>query len=247
VVADAGYGDQPSFLDGLEARELPYLVALAGTVRLRLAEEVDQDPGDGPPPHSTGGRPRKTPTLADRVQPKAAAEILAALPEEAWVRTAWREGTKGALVKEVARVRVHRTGARGKHLATEGWLLGERPLQGHAGERKQYFAWGLDGLDLDDLIELAHVRWVVERFYQDAKGELGMDDYEGRLWTGLHRHLALVMLAHSFLTLRQSYGPQIQEGPPGTPQGDRPLSPPPARGFPPGGKKKHRRSSANRA
>jgi SRSO17 transposase len=247
VVADAGYGDQPSFLDGLEARELPYLVALAGTVRLRVAEEVDRDPGDGPPPRSTGGRPRKAPTLADRVQPKEAAEILAALPEEAWVKTAWREGTKGALVKEVTRVRVHRTAVRGKHLATVGWLIGERPLEGHGGDHKQYFAWGLDELDLDDLIELAHVRWVIERFYQDAKGQLGMDDYEGRLWTGLHRHLALVMLAHSFLTLRQSYGPQVQDGPPGKSRGDSALAPPPARGFPPGGKKKRRRSSANRS
>jgi len=140
--------------------------------RLPHATGAEQDPGDGPPPRPTGGRPRKTPKLADRVHPKAAAEILAALPEEAWVKTAWREGTKGALVKEVARV---------------------------------------------------------------------------RFWTGLHRHLALVMLAHSFLTLRQSYGPQIQEGPPMPFQGDRPRSPPPARGFPPGGKKKHRRSSANRA
>jgi len=247
VVADAGYGDQPSLLDGLEARELPYLVALAGTVHLRLAEEVAQDPGDGPLLRSTTrGRPRKAPTLADRVQPKAASEILAALPEEAWVKTAWREGTKGALVKEVARVRVHRTGLRGKHLASKGWLVGERPIQGHGGDRKQYFAWGLDALGLEDLIEVAHVRWVIERFYQDAKGELGMDDYEGRLWTGLHRHLALVMLAHSFLTLRQSYGPQIEEGPPGAKKGDGPLSPPPARGFPPGGTKKHRRPAAQR-
>lgn len=246
VVADAGYGDQPSLLDGLEARGWPYLVALAGSVHLRLAEEVDQDPGDGPPPRSTRGRPRKAPTLADRVQPREAAEILAALPEDAWVKTAWREGMKGALVKEVARVRVHRTGLRGKHLATEGWLIGERPIQGHGGDHKQYFAWGLDALGLDDLIEVAHVRWVIERFYQDAKGELGMDDYEGRLWTGLHRHLALVMLAHSFLTLRQSYGPQIEEGPPGTPQRSGPLSPPPARGFPPSGTKKYRRSPAHR-
>jgi SRSO17 transposase len=248
VVADAGYGDQPSLLDGLEARELPYLVALAGTVHLRLADEVAQDSGDRPLPRpTTRGRPRKAPTLADRVQPKEAAEILAALPDEAWVKTAWREGTKGALVKEVVRVRVHRAGPRGKHLATEGWLIGERPIEGHGGDRKQYFAWGMDALDLEALIGVAHVRWVIERFYQDAKGELGMDDYEGRLWTGLHRHLALVMLAHSYLTLRQSYGPQVREGPPGTKKGDGPLSPPPARGFPPGSKKKHRRASATRA
>ena len=53
---------------------------------------------------------------------------------------------------------------------------------------------------------LAHNRWVIERFYQDAKGELGLDDYEGRFWTGLHRHVALVMMAHSFLSIRRNHG-----------------------------------------
>ena len=52
---------------------------------------------------------------------------------------------------------------------------------------------------------LAHNRWVIERFYQDAKGELGLDDYEGRFWTGLHRHVALVMMAHSFLSIRRNH------------------------------------------
>lgn len=149
--------------------------------------------------------------------------ILAALPQEAWQRIAWREGAKGALVKEFARVRVFRTGQRGKHLDSAGWLIGERPLPGHAGDPKQYFLWGLDDSGLKDLIELVHVRWVVERFYQDAKGELGLDDYEGRLWPGLHRHLALVMLAHCFLALRQSYGPPAPE--PGAPARDFPPPP----------------------
>jgi len=81
---------------------------------------------------------------------------------------------------------------------------------------------------------LLHVRWVIERFYQDAKGELGLDDYEGRLWPGLHRHLALVMLAHCFLTLQQSYGPAL------------PQPAPLAGAFPPSGAKKHRRTEAAR-
>jgi len=92
-----------------------------------------------------------------------------------------------------------------------GWLVGERPVEGHEGERKYYFAWRLDALSLDELAKLAHTRWVIERFYQDAKGELGLDDYEGRLWTGFHRHAALVMLAHSYLTLRQDYGPRTAQ------------------------------------
>ena len=81
---------------------------------------------------------------------------------------------------------------------------------------------------------LLHVRWGIERFYQDAKGELGLDEYEGRLWPGLHRHLALVMLAHCFLTLQQSYRPAL------------PQPAPPARAFPPSRAKKHRRTETPR-
>jgi SRSO17 transposase len=245
VVADAGYGDQPTFLDGLEHRKHPYVVGLGGTVQFRLVAEVEADPGDGPSPaHQGRGRPRKGTTLVDRVRPREARAILAALPQEAWMRVAWREGRKGALVKEVARVQVHRTGSRGKHLPTTGWLVGERPLPGHVGDEKQYFAWALDELILADLIEVAHVRWVIERFYQDAKGELGLDDYEGRLWTGLHRHVALVMLTHCFLTLRQSYGPDFSGPwpPGGGAVSGGATSTPPARGFPPSGSKQRGRA-----
>ena len=81
---------------------------------------------------------------------------------------------------------------------------------------------------------LAHNRWVIERFYQDAKGELGLDDYEGRFWTGLHRHVALVMMAHSFLSIRRNHGL-----PPQTDSTDGPRQFPSATsvaGFPPKGR-----------
>ena len=233
VLTDAGYGTQPAFLDGLEIRELAYGAAVAVSTRFRLAEAVEADPGDPPPPPYTGkGRPKKPSALEDRIPSLATKAILAALPPEAWSRVAWREGTKGALVKQSARVRVYRCGPHGKHITSSGWLIGERPLAGHAGDQKQYLVWGLDESPLDEMMGLLHVRWVIERFYQDAKGELGLDDYEGRLWQGLHRHLALVMLAHCFLTLRQSYGAAL------------PQPAPPARAFPPRGAKKHRRAEA---
>jgi hypothetical protein len=157
---------------------------------------------------------------------------------------AWRSGSAGPLVKSCVRQRVFRTGRRGRHLASEGWLFAERPLAGHRGETKYYLAVGSDDLSLEALMERAHVRWVIERFYQDAKGELGLDDYEGRLWPGLHRHVALVMLAHSFLTLRQSYGPDIRGGPAGGAVGDDPA--PPARGFPPSGPPQRGRAATRR-
>ncbi len=238
VVYDAGYGHQSPFLDGLEGRELPYAGGIEKSVHFRLAEAVEGDRGDPPAPRpGKRGRPKKHPRLEDRVATCAAEAIVDGLPEEAWQRVSWRNGTKGPLVKQCARVRVYRAARKGGHLNSAGWLIGERPLPGHAGDPKYYLAWGLDELSLEDLIELVHVRWVIERFYQVAKGELGLDDYEGRLWPGFHRHVALVMLAHSFLTLRQSYGPAVLE--------PDPLAP--ARGFPPQGARKLGRAEARGA
>jgi SRSO17 transposase len=224
AVSDAGYGDQPPFLDGLEARELAYAAAVGSDIRFRLAEAVQADPGEPPPQaRRPKGRPRKRTGLEDRVPARSASAILAALPASAWQEIAWRRGSKGALVKQFARLRVHRAGKHGKHLPSCGWLIGERPRPGHSGDPRYYFAWGLDDLTLAELVDLVHVRWIIERFYQDAKGELGLDDYEGRLWHGFHRHVALVMLAHCFLTLQQTYGPAVLA----------PSGAAPARGFPP--------------
>jgi len=242
VVADAGYGDQPSLLDGLESRGLPYAVGVASNVHYRVAWEVDEDPGDGPPPAYQGiGRPRRAETLADRVPSRQADAILDALPDAEWSTVSWREGTKGSLVKRCAGVRVHRVGLRGAHLNSSGWLIGERAVDGNRGETKYYFVWGLDDMELSDQVELVHSRWVIERFYQDAKGELGLDDYEGRLWTGFHRHVALVMLAHCYLALRQAYGSDlVAEARTAVADGER-TTPrrSPTRGFPPSASKKH--------
>jgi SRSO17 transposase len=247
VVIDAGYGDQPVLLDGLVALGIPHVAAVSSATRFRYAKSVDQDQGDPPPPPYSGrGQPRKAPTLKERIPAIEAGEIFERLPPEAWQRVAWRTGTKGPLVKEFARIEVFRSGHRGAHLPVRGWLLGERPIFKHVRkeDHKYYFAWNLDGLSLEELVELAHIRWVIERFYQDAKGELGLDHYEGRRWTGFQRHVALVMLAHCYLTLRQSYGAGIIErGPPPMRQGRKAPSVAPGRGFPPKGEKKHGRAT----
>lgn len=245
VVGDARYGDQPSLLDGLEARKLAYVVSLSSTVRFRPVEAVEAELARGVQLAPPGGQPRgKKKTLEGRLPSQPAQAILAQLPEEAWQKVAWREGTKGALVKEFVRVRVYRAGREGRHVPSAGWLIGERPLSGHQGDRREYFLWGLDEQPLEEQVRTAHVRWVIERFYQDAKGELGLDDYEGRLWQGFHRHVALVMLAHSYLTLQQSYGEEILHPSPHSTAEDA-AGIPPRRGFPPTGKTKHRRAATS--
>src|SRR5262249_41782148 len=90
----------------------------------------------------------------------------------------------------------------------EGWLLVERPrpdeseASGSAPERKYYVSSLPADTPLSRLVELAHARWAIEQFYEDAKGACGLDDYQGRRWDGLQRHLALVMLAYSFLAVQ---------------------------------------------
>jgi len=248
VVADAGYGDQPPLLDGLERRQLPYLVGVASSVRFRRVEEVDQDLGAAvsPPPYQGRGRPRRTQRLEERIPSHEAGELVEQLPEQSWQTIAWRTGTKGALVKQATRLRVYRVGYRGAPVASQGWLLGERPLPGHQGEAKYYFAWHLDALDVEGLLELAHCRWIVERFYQDAKGELGLDDYEGRRWHGFHRHVALVMLAHCYLALQRSYGEAVTKPPPIALEASAAPLPAPVRGFPPSKPRQHCRTPSTR-
>jgi SRSO17 transposase len=61
---------------------------------------------------------------------------------------------------------------------------------------------------LEKLVDYAHRRHAIERFHEEAKGELGWDQYQGRLWVGFHRHAVTVMLAYSFLVwleLRQRH------------------------------------------
>ena len=65
---------------------------------------------------------------------------------------------------------------------------------------------------LERLVALAHSRWVIEQFYEDAKGECGLRDFQGRRWDGLHRHLALVMLTYSFLMQQRQLASNGSEG-----------------------------------
>lgn len=205
IVTDAGYGDNPTFLSELDERKRQYGVAVSSSFGVRLPAEVK---AAAELPVDTGPRGRgqpKKPRPAPLYQAKA---LLDALPVEQWQTVRWCQGDGSGLRKQFVALRVHwATG--GMHLPTsdkrvvtgaEGWLLGERPLPGERGDEKWYFSNLPEETSLQRLVELAHSRWPIEQFYEDAKGECGLDDYQGRRWDGLHRHLALVMLAYSFLS-----------------------------------------------
>jgi SRSO17 transposase len=218
VVADSGYGKYPMFLEGLEERKLPYVCGVESTFGVRLPCEVRAAKEAGAPPYKGRGQPPK-----ERPAPLyTARELIESLPEEAWQTLSWREGTKGTLSKQMVALRTHRATGSPRHstdhelvlTAEEGWLIGERPLAGQPssvhknkeGEEEQKYYYSRLGTEvsLERMAALAKSRWTIEQFYEDAKGECGLGDFQGRRWEGLHRHLALSMLAYSFLMLHSS-------------------------------------------
>jgi len=52
---------------------------------------------------------------------------------------------------------------------------------------------------------MAGTRWCIERGFETAKQEVGLDEYQVRLWVGWHRHITLALLAHAFLAVTRSY------------------------------------------
>lgn len=134
----------------------------------------------------------------------------------------WRQGTKGKLSARFAMIRV-RVGdgavwANNRHLpGAEVWLVGEWRT---SGERKYYLANLPPHTTRRALAGTIKARWVCEQAHQQMKEELGLDHFEGRSWTGLHRHALMTCLACAYLQhLRLAEPDQTDRGE----KGDRPA------------------------
>ena len=90
-----------------------------------------------------------------------------------------------------------------------GWLIGEDSSD---GKRRYYWSNFGPAVTPERMVEYAHRRHWVERFHEEAKGLLGWDQYQGRLWTGFHRHAVAVMLAYSYLVWREWRQRQSRRG-----------------------------------
>jgi SRSO17 transposase len=124
--------------------------------------------------------------------------LVGAQAARSWRSVTWREGSRGWMRGRFVAVRAWRVTASGRR--TAGWLIGEDASD---GERRYY--WSNFGPDatLGRLVEYAHRRHWVERYHEEAKGLLGWDQYQGRRWSGFHRHAVTVMLAYSFLVWQE--------------------------------------------
>ena len=178
VTADEFYGKNGDFLDELERLPQKYVVEVPVSTTV-----WDIDPA------GRVGRNRQLPNVV---------EVAAALPAEAWKTLEIRPGAKGPLCFEFAAIRCW--AVRHRRPGPPIWVLIRRSLEAKP-EIKYYVSNGDADTPLRVLAQVACTRHEVETYFEDAKGYLGMAQYETRSWIGWHHHMSLVALAHMFITL----------------------------------------------
>lgn len=202
VLADSAYGDVYEFRQGLRSRQLDYVVQVSGGLMAWT-----EDPLPPKPPMKRGGKiPRKRYYAKDFSPPRSLCQIAKDLPPQSWRKVTWREGTKGPLSSRFARVIVWMANGlvQGKTMeAPSEELLIEWP----EGDKEPWKYW-LSRLppqrtSFRGLVRKAKGRFRIEQDYEEMKGEVGLDHFEGRSWQGWHHHVTLVTLAYAFLTLEK--------------------------------------------
>ena len=118
------------------------------------------------------------------------------LPAAAWHRLSAGDGAKGPRLYDWAYLPYGGDAAPGWE---KGLLIRRSVAQ--PDEFAFYLTHATDGTALADLVRIAGTRWTIEACFEAAKGEVGLDQYEVRSWTGWHRHVTLAMLAHAYLAV----------------------------------------------
>jgi SRSO17 transposase len=134
---------------------------------------------------------QRAPMGFDTVKDRAAARFVA----QDWTRLSAGDGAKGP--------RLYDWAYKAYPSLTEGWsrgLLVRRSIP-EPDKLTYYLTFAPDGTALAELVRVAGTRWTIESCFEAAKGEVGLDQYEVRSWTGWHRHVTLAMLALAFLTV----------------------------------------------
>ena len=175
VLMDASYGSNADLRSGVSALALNYVAGIIDRIKVQPVR-------DGV-------------TSKERVSVK---ELALKLPKHAWRTITWREGSATKLSSRFARVRVRTAPIRGASRRGEETLLIEWPKD--EPEPTKYWLSTLDPeVPFRRLVDLAKMRWRIERDYQELKQEIGLGHYEGRGWRGFHHHGTLCIAAYGFL------------------------------------------------
>ncbi len=134
-------------------------------------------------------------------QQVAAETLVMQVPEEAWVRLSAGDGSQGPRLYDWVCLRLpyeHRLG-------WAHWLLVRRSISDPT-ERAYYRVSAPSNTGIPTMVRVAGMRWKIEEGFEQAKSEVGLDQYEVRQWMAWYRHITLALLAHAFLEGARSAG-----------------------------------------
>ncbi len=195
LVADTGYGANADFRHGLDDRGLAWVLQVKGEMTAHGRHAVPHQPEYG------GLGPRALPRY--RTRPVSLREHVLAAGRGSGRTLTWRRGSKAAMSSHFVLLRVRLAGRRPKPAADGtiplSWLIAQWP-EGEAEPVKYWISNLPADIPAKDLVRLAKARWRIEHDYRELKTALGLDHFEGRSFTGWHRHVTLVTAAHLFLT-----------------------------------------------
>ena len=128
-------------------------------------------------------------------QQQPVAAVAQQVPRQAWQRLSAGAGSKGPRWFDWAALRLP-CAERG----WQRWLLLRRKID-KPTELASYRVFARARASLAEVVKVAGTRWAVEEWFETAKGEVGLDQYEVRSWAGWYRHVTLALLAHAYLTV----------------------------------------------
>ena len=197
VAFDALYGNSPWLLRKVEAAGLVFVGDVHRNQHLYLKDPQPYLPA---PKRSKGRQPKKLKTAEDSIEIEDAFEQV---PAEQWEKVMVREGTKGDIEVEAARMRVWFWDNE-EAVAKHWWAVCVRC----GSEIKYFVSNAAESVSLATLIRQHAARFWIERCFQDAKTSLGMADYQARGWIAWHHHMALVILAMLFFLQQRQHHKQ---------------------------------------
>jgi len=190
ALMDPGYGQTGQMRAGVAALGLTYVAGIQSNT-------LAWPPGSGP--KRIGKTINRKKRRSEEPALVTVKEVALTLAKKDWRKIRWREGSADWLSSRFARVRV-RVGH--PHVVAESvadeWLLIEWP-EGEAEPTKYWLSTLAKEISFRRLVDLAKLRWRIERDYQELKQEVGVGHFEGRGWRGFHHHVALCIAAYGFL------------------------------------------------
>lgn len=194
---DEWYGGKPQFLQALNVRGQKFVAEIPKS----FVAWIRPPRVTGRPPHrKRPGAGRKTPRIVAGAAKSQTVERLAqshaALAAQPWQTWRIKDTQKGPLVWRVKHALVYIKDEQGLPEGPYHLLVCYQPF---TGEIKYFLSNAPADARVKKLLRVAFGRWHIERCFEDGKGEVGLDHWEGRRWIGLKRHLILTMISYLFL------------------------------------------------